>query len=500
MTEFKKSTAREYFESIVVAVILALFIRTFVVQAFKIPTGSMEENLLIGDHLLVNKFVFGPTASGAEKAVLPITDIKRGDVIVFKYPVEPERDFIKRVIGLPGETVEVKERKIYINGAAIDDPHAHYLLPASSTDYHEVTSFDVRERYGPVTVPAEPLLRDGRQPRQLAGQPLLGFSAARARQGEGARDLLVVRVGAGRVRGGQRRRHHPEPGVGLHPLLHPDALVAHAAPDPLMIKLAIKLAIAALIANAAWQAGRTFAAHYQFRDEVRQAALIRGQTDAQLQQRVLELAANYDIPLTRGRNSRSAARSAMSMSRVPTCASCRSRRAWSTRGASTGKSTPTSSTHRRWNDAIKNLEFGIWNSAMYEFLIDSNSKLRLSALSHRRDRVAHQAGHLTGQALGFGGDRIDVGAVGDPAEVDADVEASSFEARLEERERDADVARSSPVAMSGNRLRVLDARRPTGASRPAERRWPAAAHARSPPSSRSFRHRSPWAGGTPSTT
>jgi signal peptidase I len=134
-------------------VILALFIRTFVVQAFKIPTGSMEENLLIGDHLLVNKFVYGPTASAAEKAVLPIADIKRGDVLVFKYPVEPERDFIKRVIGLPGETVEVKERKIYINGTVVDDSRAHYLLPATS-DYHEVTSFDVRERYGPVTVPA----------------------------------------------------------------------------------------------------------------------------------------------------------------------------------------------------------------------------------------------------------------------------------------------------------------------------------------------------------
>ncbi len=86
MTEFKKSTAREYFESIVVAVILALFIRTFVVQAFKIPTGSMEENLLIGDHLLVNKFVFGPTASRLEQSLLPIDDIERGDVIVFKYP------------------------------------------------------------------------------------------------------------------------------------------------------------------------------------------------------------------------------------------------------------------------------------------------------------------------------------------------------------------------------------------------------------------------------
>jgi signal peptidase I len=153
MNDFKKSTAREYFESIVVAVILALFIRTFVVQAFKIPTGSMEENLLIGDHLLVNKFVFGPTASTVEQRVLPIDEIERGDVIVFKYPVEPERDFIKRVIGLPGEMVEVRERKVYIDGKPIEEPYAHYLLPASSSDYHEVTSFDVRERYGPVTVP-----------------------------------------------------------------------------------------------------------------------------------------------------------------------------------------------------------------------------------------------------------------------------------------------------------------------------------------------------------
>ncbi len=153
MSDFKKSTIREYFESIVVAVILALFIRTFVVQAFKIPTGSMEENLLIGDHLLVNKFAFGPSASGLERTLLPTAEIVRGDVVVFKYPVEPERDFIKRVIGLPGETVEVRDRKVYVDGKPIDEPYVHYLLPASSADYHEVTSFDVRERYGPVTVP-----------------------------------------------------------------------------------------------------------------------------------------------------------------------------------------------------------------------------------------------------------------------------------------------------------------------------------------------------------
>src|SRR5262244_3842646 len=128
-TTFKKSVLREYTESIVIAVILALFVRTWVVQAFKIPTGSMENNLLIGDHLLVNKFVFGPSPSRIERALLPIGTIKRGDVIVFKYPVEPDRDYIKRVIGLPGETVEVRQKKVYINDAPISEPYVHYLLP-----------------------------------------------------------------------------------------------------------------------------------------------------------------------------------------------------------------------------------------------------------------------------------------------------------------------------------------------------------------------------------
>ena len=151
---FKKSTLREYFESIVIAVILAFFIRTFVVQAFKIPTGSMEPNLLIGDHLLVNKFNFAPTVWPIERALLPIGTIARGDVIVFKYPEEPERDFIKRVIGLPGETVELREKKVHIGGKPLDEPYVHFLQPpGAGGEFHEVTSFDVRERYGPVTVP-----------------------------------------------------------------------------------------------------------------------------------------------------------------------------------------------------------------------------------------------------------------------------------------------------------------------------------------------------------
>jgi signal peptidase I len=155
MPEFKKSTVREYFESIAVAVILALFIRTFVVQAFKIPTGSMENNLLIGDHLLVNKFIVGPAPTAVERTLLPVGTIERGDIVVFKYPEDPERDFIKRVIGLPGETLELREKKVFINDKPLDEPYVHFLeAPGGALGFHEVTSSDVRERYGPVTVPA----------------------------------------------------------------------------------------------------------------------------------------------------------------------------------------------------------------------------------------------------------------------------------------------------------------------------------------------------------
>ncbi len=152
---FRKSTIREYFESICVAVILALFVRTFVVQAYKIPTGSMENNLLIGDHLLVNKFVFAPTLTGLERTRLPIDTIARGDIIVFKYPEDPERDFIKRVIGLPGETLELKNKQVYINGTPLEEPYVHFLFPAGNPGEADFTDFDVRRNYGPVIVPAD---------------------------------------------------------------------------------------------------------------------------------------------------------------------------------------------------------------------------------------------------------------------------------------------------------------------------------------------------------
>ena len=138
----RKSVVREYAEAILIAILLALLIRTFVVQAFKIPSGSMIPTLLVGDHILVNKFIYR------------FRDPARGDVVVFKYPEEPERDFIKRVIGLPGETIALRQKKVYINGEPLEESYVDFLEPpGAETSIHEVTSADVRERFGPVTVP-----------------------------------------------------------------------------------------------------------------------------------------------------------------------------------------------------------------------------------------------------------------------------------------------------------------------------------------------------------
>jgi signal peptidase I len=147
----KKSVLREYFESLVIAVILALFVRTWVFQAFKIPSGSMEPNLLIGDHLIVNKMVFAPTRAALERALLPRRDIRRGDVIVFKSPELPERDLIKRVIGLPGDRLELRRKRIHINGKPLDEPYVQMLTPPAPEGPPRTD--DVREQYGPVTVP-----------------------------------------------------------------------------------------------------------------------------------------------------------------------------------------------------------------------------------------------------------------------------------------------------------------------------------------------------------
>ncbi len=139
----------EYVQAIIIALILALFIRTFIVQAFKIPSGSMIKTLLIGDHILVDKFAYGVRNPFTRALWIPGGKIKRGDVIVFIFPLDPSKDFIKRVIGLGGDTVQIINKKVYVDGKLFHDPPGviHLdpkILPASMSP---------RDNYGPVKVP-----------------------------------------------------------------------------------------------------------------------------------------------------------------------------------------------------------------------------------------------------------------------------------------------------------------------------------------------------------
>jgi signal peptidase I len=130
-----KSLLREYAEAIIIAILLALVIRAFVVQAFKIPSGSMKNTLLVGDHILVNKFVYGIKLPILNKELLHFRDPERKDIVVFRYPVDPSKDFIKRVIGLPGDTVRIQDKKVYVNDQLLVEPYVVHsdprILPAS---------------------------------------------------------------------------------------------------------------------------------------------------------------------------------------------------------------------------------------------------------------------------------------------------------------------------------------------------------------------------------
>ena len=116
---------KEYVEALIIALILALLIRTFVIQAFKIPSGSMKETLLIGDHLLVNKFLYGVRFPFVDY-VIPVSDPEHSDIIVFEYPEEPDKDFIKRIIGIPGDTIEIRNKEVYRNGEKLSEPYARH--------------------------------------------------------------------------------------------------------------------------------------------------------------------------------------------------------------------------------------------------------------------------------------------------------------------------------------------------------------------------------------
>lgn len=149
-----KSTAREYFEALLIALIFVNFARIFVFQAFKIPSGSMEDNLKIGDHIIVNKFIYGPGASGPDAGLVPLRDVRRGDIIVFRYPLQPDIDFVKRVIGLPGDTITIRDKKVSINGKPLDEPYVVFDDPQvfPRNDFlHE--PYRSRDQFGPFVVP-----------------------------------------------------------------------------------------------------------------------------------------------------------------------------------------------------------------------------------------------------------------------------------------------------------------------------------------------------------
>lgn len=147
-----KSSLRENIEAILIAIVLALFIRTFVVQAFKIPSGSMKETLKIGDHILVNKFLYGTRIPFTDIALLPLTSPKHGDIVVFKFPEDPDKDFIKRVVGVEGDTIEIRNKQLFVNGAPADYEQAIFTDPVTIPG-----GVQPRDNFGPVRVPPDTL-------------------------------------------------------------------------------------------------------------------------------------------------------------------------------------------------------------------------------------------------------------------------------------------------------------------------------------------------------
>jgi signal peptidase I len=143
-----KSKLREYIEAILLAIVIAFFIRTFIIQAYKIPSGSMKPTLLVGDHILVSKFNYGVRLPFVRSTLIPVGTPQRGDIVVFIYPEDRSKDFIKRLIGVPGDTIEIRDKNILLNGQPYKDTHGVYVdnlvIPGT---------VQPRDNFGPVTVP-----------------------------------------------------------------------------------------------------------------------------------------------------------------------------------------------------------------------------------------------------------------------------------------------------------------------------------------------------------
>jgi len=168
--EKRKSKVQEYIEAIIIAILIALVIRTFVIQAFKIPSRSMVPTLLIGDQILVNKFIYGVKIPYLRKTIIPVTNPEKGDIVVFIYPNDRSKDFIKRVIGITGDKIEIKNKRIFINDKEYSDSYGVY---SDNLIYPGV--IQPRDNFGPVTVPQNSLFVMGDNRDESSDSRYWGF-------------------------------------------------------------------------------------------------------------------------------------------------------------------------------------------------------------------------------------------------------------------------------------------------------------------------------------
>lgn len=150
MKKDKKNVIWEYSKAVITALLLALFIRAYFIQAFKIPSGSMIPTLVVGDHILVNKFIYGTKIPFYDKRIFMLRKPKKGDIIVFRYPEDPSRDFIKRVVAIEGDIIESRNKKVYVNGNLVDEPYSQH-----TDDSIKPLGLEPRDNFGPYIVPKE---------------------------------------------------------------------------------------------------------------------------------------------------------------------------------------------------------------------------------------------------------------------------------------------------------------------------------------------------------
>ncbi len=176
MSDIKKSVLREYAEALAIALVLALIIRTFIVQAYKIPSGSMLQTLQIGDHLLVNKFLYGLKNPFNDSYIIEGQDPQIGDIIVFPYPNDPSVDYIKRIVGTPGDTIEVRNKQLFRNNVPVQEAYIQHSQPNVIQPG--------RDNFGPVTVPADKFFVMGDNRDDSLDSRFWGFVDRRAIHGK----------------------------------------------------------------------------------------------------------------------------------------------------------------------------------------------------------------------------------------------------------------------------------------------------------------------------